>query len=84
MAQRTGMAATISIIAAIVSFFVVFSGHPFWGLLMAIGAVLLGVIGMIMAASARVRGGMISIAGIILGIIGSSVAILGIVGVILF
>ena len=44
----------------------------------------LGVIGMILAASPRVGGGLISLLAIILGMAAIGIGVLGIVGVILF
>jgi hypothetical protein len=82
--QKTGMAATIAIIAAIGSGLATFSGHPIWGLFIAIVAVLCGLIGFAMAASPRVRGGVLSLVSVGLGIIGVALAVIGIVGVIVF
>jgi hypothetical protein len=82
--QKTGIFATIAIIAAIASFILTFTGSPILGLLAAILSVPLGIVGLIMAASPRVSGGMLSILAIILGILGLGVAILGMIGGILF
>ncbi len=83
MEQRTGIAATTAIVAAIVSFIVLFTGHPIWGLVISIFAVLLGVAGLIMSASPRVSGGLLSILAMVLGAIGLVFSILGTVGAIL-
>ncbi len=84
MNQRTGVAATLSIIAAIGGFVVIFTRHPVWGLLISGVAVLLGIVGLISAASPRVSGGILSIVAIVLGVIAFAFAILGTVGAILF
>ncbi len=84
MDQKTGTAAIVSIIAAIVSFVLIFSGHSVFGFILAIASVALGFIGLLMAASPRVSGGIISIVGIIVGSLGFLVAILGMLGAILF
>jgi hypothetical protein len=84
MEQKTGIAAILSIIAAIGSFFLTFSGHSFFGFLVAIASVVLGFIGLLLAASPRVSGGIISIVAIIIGALGLVIAILGMVGAILF
>lgn len=84
MDQRTGTTATLAIIAAIACYVLSCAGHPLFGLLAAILSIPLGVIGLIMAASPRVSGGIISIVAIVLGVIGLVVAILGIIGVIVF
>ena len=84
MDQKTGTAAVLAIIAAIGSFVATFTGHPLWGMFAAIIAIPLGLLGMAMAASPRVSGGIISIFSIVLGVVGALVAVLGLVGVILF
>ncbi|MEX1017067.1 MAG: hypothetical protein WDZ31_10010 [Phycisphaeraceae bacterium] len=78
--QRTGIAATISIIAAIGSYIVTCTGHPIWGLVLAVVSIPVGVVGLVISASPKVAGGMISIAAIVLGVIGLVVAILGMLG----
>lgn len=82
--QRTGIAAAISILAAVGSYILTCMGHPVWGLILALISVPAGIIGLVMAASPRVSGGILSIVAIILGAIGVLVAVLGIVGVIVF
>jgi hypothetical protein len=82
--QKTGTAATIAIVASIASVILTFTTHPGWGLIVALMAVFSGVIGFVMAASPRVSGGILSIVSIVLGVFGLGLAILGIVGVILF
>jgi len=72
MNARIGMAATLSIVAAIGSFFV----NPLPGFFLALVAIFLGIIGFVMAASPRVRGGILSIFSIILGVAGLLVSIL--------
>ncbi|MFZ0133963.1 MAG: hypothetical protein WAK95_15600 [Desulfobacterales bacterium] len=84
MNQRQGTAATGSIISAIGSYFLTFSGHPIWGLFAGVIAVPLGVLGMIFAASPRVRGGIVSLLSIVFGAIAVVISILGIIGVIIF
>jgi len=82
--QKTGTSATVSIIAAIGSYLLTFSGRPVYGLLAALLSLPLGVLGLVSAASPRVSGGILSIIAIVLGLIGLSVAILGMIGVIIF
>lgn len=84
MLQRTGLAATLSIIAAIGAFVILFTGHPGWALLAAGVAVLAGIIGLISAASPRVSGGVLSIAAIVLGVVAFAFSVLGSVGAIIF
>ncbi len=83
MGEKTGTAAVLSIIGAIVCYILTFSGHPFWGFALAILAIILGFIGLIMAASPRVSGGIISIAGIVIGASGVVIGILGMIGAII-
>jgi hypothetical protein len=82
--KQTGTMAILSIVSAIMAFVLVFAGNPFWGLILAILAIPLGVFGLLMAASPRVSGGIISIFGIVLGGIGTVVAALGAAGAIIF
>jgi hypothetical protein len=82
--QRTGTMAILSIVSAIAAYIFVFAGSPFLGLLLAVLAIPLGVFGLLMAASPRVSGGIISIFGIVLGAIGAIVAGLGAAGAIIF
>jgi len=84
MGQKTGMAATVAIITAIASFILTLIGHPVFGLLTALTAVVAGIFGLIMAASPKVSGGIISIASIVLGIFGIGLSVLGMIGVIIF
>lgn len=84
MQQNTGTAAVSAIVAAIISLIATFSAHPFWGLILALVAIVLGGIGLAMAASPRVSGGMLSIASMVLGIFGLGASVLGMIGVIVF
>ena len=78
--QQTGAAASLAIIAAIVGWVVLFAAYPGWSFLLNILAVVAGIIGLIMAASPRVSGGIASIVGIVLGAVGVILAILGMAG----
>lgn len=82
--QKTGALAIGAMIAAILGFFLTFSGRPFVGLLSAIASIPLGIIGLMMAASPRVGGGFLSIAALILGAIAIAIAVLGVFGAIIF
>jgi hypothetical protein len=82
--QKTGTLAVGAIIAAVISFFLTFTGHPVFGLFCAIISIPLGIIGLMMAASPRVGGGLLSIAAIIIGVIATGVAVLGGIGAIIF
>jgi hypothetical protein len=84
MEQKTGTAALLAIIAAIGGFVVLFTGNPGWALVIELVAVALGVVGFFMAASPRVSGGLISIAAMIIGVLGVGVSVLGLIGAILF
>jgi hypothetical protein len=61
----------LAVIAAIVSF----KAGAFLGTLLAIAAIVLGVLGALLALSPRVRGGMISILSIVAGVIGIIAAV---------
>ncbi|MEW6117990.1 MAG: hypothetical protein AB1553_13995 [Nitrospirota bacterium] len=84
MNQKAGTSATLAIITAVVSYFFTFTGHPIWGALAALAAIAFGIIGLVMAASPRVGGGILSIFAIGLGVLAIGVAVLGLIGVILF
>ncbi len=82
--QKAGTSATVAIIAAAGSYLVSFMGHPIFGLLIALVSVPLGVVGLVMAASPRVGGGLLSLFSIILGIGAIGISILVMIGVIIF
>ncbi|HEX2229551.1 MAG TPA: hypothetical protein VHM64_20645 [Candidatus Binatia bacterium] len=82
--QRTGTAATLAIIAAIGGFILIFTGNPGWGLIVEFLAGVLGAVGLLMAASPRVSGGMLSIAAIVLAVIGLGISVLALIGSIVF
>ena len=84
MDQKTGIAAVLAIIAAIGGFLLTFAGSPGWGLLVELLAVLLGAIGFFMAASPRVSGGMLSIAAVVIAIVGVGLSVLGLLGSLVF
>ncbi len=84
MDQRTGTSATMSIVAAVGSYMLTFTGHPLWGLMSGIVSLPLGFIGMIFAASPRVSGGILSLTAILLGAFAIVLSIMGIIGVIIF
>ena len=84
MEQNTGVAAVSAIVAAVVSLFATFSGHPFWGLILALASIIFGGVGLAMAASPRVSGGILSIASMVLGLFGLGASVLGMIGVIVF
>lgn len=72
--QKTGTLATAAIIAAVLSFVLTFTGHVLWGGISALISLPLGAMGIFMAASPRVGGGLMSIAAIILGLFAIGVA----------
>ena len=61
----------LAIIAAVVSFMT----GAFWGFLLAVAAVVLGLIGVIMAFSTRTRGGLVSTLAVLGGLLGLIAAI---------
>jgi hypothetical protein len=78
--QRTGALAIAAIVAAVISFIFTFAGHAIVGLFAALISIPLGVVGLVMAASPRVGGGLLSIAAIVLGVIAIGVSVLGLIG----
>jgi hypothetical protein len=83
MASTTGTSALLAIVAALGSFFATFSGRPIIGLLAALAALPLGVLGLVMSVSPRVSGGILSIIAIVLGAFGLLAALLGLFGILL-
>ena len=79
-AQQTGMLATLAIVAAIGGMLATFTGHPVWGLIIDLVAIPLGIAGLLMAASPRVSGGVLSIVAIVAAVLGLGLAVLGMIG----
>jgi hypothetical protein len=79
MNEKTGTMAVIAIIAAIASYFLTFSGHTVYGMVLALIAIPFGIGGFVMAASPRVSGGIISIISILLGVFAIGVAIIAMI-----
>lgn len=75
---------TLAIIAAIGGMIATFTGHPVWGLVIDLVATPLGVMGLLMAASPRVSGGVLSILAIVVAVIGLGLAVLGMIGTLVF
>jgi hypothetical protein len=82
--QKTGTTAILSIIAAVVSYYATLTGSPIVGFLLALVSIPLGITGMFKAASPRVSGGIISIFAIGMGAVGMIVAMLAVIGLIVF
>lgn len=82
--QKPGTLAIASIIAAVGSYLFTFSGHPLLGLVAAVLSIPLGIFGFIASISPRTGGGILSTIAIVLGAIAVIVAVLGIIGVIIF
>ncbi len=79
MNQKTGTLATISILAAIVSYILTFSGHKVFGIVAALISIPFGIGGFVMAASPRVSGGIMSIISILLGVFAIGIAVIAMV-----
>lgn len=82
--QKAGTGAILAIIAAFASYALSFSGHAIWGLLAALITLPLGIFGLLRAASPRVSGGILSIVALVLGVLAIGVAVLVLVGAIIF
>ena len=61
----------LAIIAAVVSFMT----GAFWGFILAVGAVVLGIIGVVLAFSSSTRGGVMSTLAVLAGLLGLIAAI---------
>ena len=77
LAQRSDVNPAFSLpsILAVVAAIVSFKAGAFLGTLLAIAAIVLGLLGALLAISPRVRGGMISILSIVAGVIGIVAAV---------
>jgi len=84
MKQRTGAAATLAIICAVLGFVFLWSGQPFKALFLYALAIVAGGTGFTMAASPRVGGGALSLGAIGLSVVGVILAILVWIGLVLF
>jgi hypothetical protein len=84
MVQQTSLAATLAIVAAVGSYVLTFSGRPFLALLIALLSLPLGLAGLFMAASPRVKGGILSIAAMALGALAIVLSVLGMIGALVF
>lgn len=69
---KFSIASILAVVAAIASFF---QGATF-GLLLAIAAIVLGIVGLVLSLSVRKRGGIVSIASVGAGLIGIIAAII--------
>lgn len=78
--QRTGAAATVAIIAALGGVIATFTGHPVWGLIIELAAAFAGIIGMLVSASPRIGGGLVSLVATVVAIFGLGLAVLGMIG----
>jgi hypothetical protein len=84
MEQRTGCAATLSIVAALGSFIASCAGNPGLGILLALVSMPVGLVGLVMSASPRVSGGLLSIAAMVLGAIGLVFSLVAATGALVF
>jgi len=75
---RSG-ASIFAIVAAIASFYFSSQGREFFGLLCAFLAIAAGLLGGLRALSPRVRGGILSIAAVLLGVIAILVALVALI-----
>ena len=82
--QTRGVAATIAIISAIGGIVASLAGHPFWGFLILLVAILAGIAGIAMSASPKVGGGLISLISVIIAVFGLGLSVLVMIGVIIF
>jgi hypothetical protein len=82
--QKSSTSAILAIIAAAGSYFMSFSARPFWGMLAALISIPLGILGLVRAASPRVGGGLLSLIAMILGVFAMGLAVLVMIGVLIF
>lgn len=82
--QKAGTAATIAIIAAIGSVILTLTGSPVWGLIIAVLAIVSGIFGVLLSASPKIGGGLMSTLAIIFGVLDVGLAVLGLIGILIF
>ena len=82
--QKAGTVAIIAILSAISSLMLTLSGHPVAGLVAAFVAIITGFIGVVVSASPKIGGGLVSTLAIIAGVVDTAIAIIAILGVVLF
>lgn len=82
--QQTGTAAILAIVAALGGIIATFTGHPGWGLILELGAIIFGIFGLLRASSPRVSGGVLSIVALVIAVLGLGLAILVMVGMLVF
>jgi hypothetical protein len=73
--RSTAPAFSIPSILAVICAIVSFNTGAFLGTITAIAAIVLGLLGFLLALSPRVRGGMISVLSILLGLVGMVAAV---------
>ena len=81
---QIGMTALMALLAAIAGVLAVFVGKPWWGLVFAACAAVLGAIGFFISASPRVSGGVMSIVAIVIAVFGIGLSVLGVIGSAIF
>lgn len=84
MQQKSSISATLAILTAAGSYLLSFSGRPFWGILAALISLPLGIFGLVRAASPRVGGGLLSLIALVLGVLATGLAVLVMIGVLIF
>lgn len=82
--QKASGSAALSLALVVGSLAGTFTGHPVIGLLAVIAALPLGVLGLLLAVSPKIGGGLMSVGALVLGILAVLLAILGMIGVIIF
>ena len=81
---KIGITATMALLAAIAGVLAVVTGNPGWGLVFAACAAVLGAIGLLISASPRMSGGMMSIVAIVIAVFGIGLSVLGVIGSAIF
>jgi hypothetical protein len=82
--QQKSTVAIVAIIAAIGGVVASFTGHPFWGMFIGLGSIVLGAVGLGLSTSSKISGGILSLAAIVLSVIGLGLSILVAVGILIF
>lgn len=82
--QKASASAVLALVAAAASLGATLTGHPLLGVFAALLCLPLAIFGLVFAVSPRIGGGLMSVMAILLGILASLLALLSMIGVLVF
>lgn len=69
----------VAVLLAIGSCALTFTGHPLWAIVCAVAAIPLGLLGILLASSSKVSGGIMSAGAAVIGVFAIGLAVLGLI-----